>query len=229
MGTVGKLFLDDQSTRHINKGQRSTLILYNNPYHILTISADWLAMAGIGPVPTPASRTSNRAGVRSESRRPATRSLSRITEDDSHDDSDNDDNTTPRQATNPRRTSFASTSRLTRRSKSRTAVSTTEPGSNQVTPRVKRLKLRPSLAGPQVHEMNIETRAQVLIPIAEDCIVQLLKAGLNGSIYRRNANETWRSAWASLQCTSRFSVRLLQNSPASKQIIFSRLASIQRL
>jgi hypothetical protein len=160
-------------------------------------------MAGTRSAASPGSASSNRTKGLSEPRRPATRSLSRITEDDSHDDGEEDTNVTPRQAANRRRTSFASTSRQTRRSKSRTAMSIT---ADQHTPRIKRLKLRPSLAGPQVHEMDIETRAQVLIPIAEDCIVQLLRAGLNGNFYRESANETWQLAWESLQSTSHFCV-----------------------
>jgi hypothetical protein len=151
---------------------------------------------------SPGSASSSRLPKNSESRRPATRSLSRITESDSHDDGEDEMDMTPRQATNRRHASFASTSRHTRRSESRTALSVTDKASDRPTPRVKRAKLRPSLAGPQVHEMNIETRAQVLIPIAEDCIIQLLKAGLNGSIYRNTANEGWRDAWESLQCKS---------------------------
>lgn len=152
--------------------------------------------------PSPSRALLDRGSRHSEARRPATRSLSRITESESHDDDEGEADATPRQATRDRRTSFASTSRHTKRSKSRTAVSVTERGSDQQTPRVKRTKLRPSLAGPQVHEMNIETRAQVLIPIAEDCIIQLLKAGLNGSIYRKNAEQTWQQAWDNLQSTS---------------------------
>jgi hypothetical protein len=159
-------------------------------------------MAGTRSVASPGSTSSSRAKGLSEPRRPATRSLSRITEDDSHDDGEEDTHVTPRQTTTHRRTSFASTSRQIRRSKSRTAMSTTARGSDQHTPLVKRLKLRPSLAGPQVHEMDIDTRAQVLIPIAEDCIVQLLRAGLNGGFYRESANEPWQLAWESLQSTS---------------------------
>ena len=153
-------------------------------------------------LPSPGPALSSRAERQSESRRPATRSLSRITESESQDDGQDEADITPRQAKHRRHASFASTSRQARRSKSRTAMSAIDKGSDQHTPRVKRAKLRPSLAGPQVHEMNIETRAQILIPIAEDCIVQLLRAGLNGSIYRNTANEGWRDAWDSLQSTS---------------------------
>ena len=156
-------------------------------------------MVGTRSAASPGSVSSNRTKGLSEPRRPATRSLSRITEDDSHDDDEEETDITPRQTAKDRRTSFASTSRQTRRSKSRTAMSTTARVSDQHTPLVKRLKLRPSLAGPQVHEMDIDTRAQVLIPIAEDCIIQLLRAGLNGSFYRESANESWQLAWDSLQ------------------------------
>ena len=157
---------------------------------------------------SPGSVSSNRTKGLSEPRRPATRSLSRITEDDSHDDNGEETDITPRQTVKDRRTSFASTSQQTRRSKSRTAMSTTARVSDQHTPLVKRLKLRPSLAGPQVHEMDIDTRAQVLIPIAEDCIVQLLRAGLNGVSHRESANEPWQLAWESLQSMSRSCVCL---------------------
>ena len=174
--------------------------------HIHIIFLSWipnsiLDMPVTGSLLSPASGPSNRAVRTSESRRPATRSLSRITEDDSHDEGGTETNATPRQSTHRRQASMAS-GRASRRSKSHTALSITERGSDQNTPRVKRAKIRPSLAGPQVHEMNIETRAQILIPIAEDCIVQLLRAGLNGTIYRRNVDQAWRLAWDSLQSTS---------------------------
>jgi hypothetical protein len=159
-------------------------------------------------VPSPVSGPSNRAGRASESRRPTTRSLSRITEDDSHDEGGTENNVTPRQSTHRRQASLAS-GRASRRSKSHTALSMTERASDIQTPRVKRAKIRPSLAGPLVHEMNIDTRVQILIPIAEDCIVQLLKAGLNGTIYRQNTDQSWRLAWDSLQSQSWYSGRPL--------------------
>jgi hypothetical protein len=146
-----------------------------------------------GPVQTP--RFTKRNEPPGSMHRTGTRSLSRVTEDDA------DDNThePPSRIAMSIRSNSVLPRRAQRRSKSTTAMTATDVGAGDESPRVKRTRLRPSLAGPQVHEMDVGMRAQVLIPIAEDCIIQLLKAGLNGSIYRPGDNQSWRSAWDSLQ------------------------------
>jgi hypothetical protein len=190
--TVRKL--RDDAAR-VNKSQPQ----YRSFIFTHTFLPSWPNRTAMAINSSPASASSSRTGRALEIRRPATRSLSRITEDDSNDDGEERvAEARQRDSSQRRRTSFAS-QRTNRRSKSRTAMSMTERGEDPNTPRVKRTKIRPSLAGPQVHEMDIETRAQVLIPIAEDCIVQLLRAGLNGSIYRKGITQTWRLAWDSLQ------------------------------
>lgn len=146
-----------------------------------------------GPVQTP--RFTRRNELPSSMHRTGTRSLSRVTEDTADDNTD----VPPPRLAMVIRTESTLPKRIQRRSKSTTAMTATDVGAGDDSPRVKRTRLRPSLAGPQVHEMDVGTRAQVLIPIAEDCVIQLLKAGLNGSIYRPGDNQSWRLAWDSLQ------------------------------
>jgi hypothetical protein len=139
---------------------------------------------------------SKRSPRPSDTHRTGTRSLSRVTEDDTDEDPD-----VPLRRTAPSIRSSSAIARRTHRL-TRSATATSVPGITGAadhSPPSKRARIRPSLAGPQIHEMDIETRAQVLIPIAEDCIIQLLKAGLNGSLYRPGTSCSWQLAWDSLQ------------------------------
>ena len=66
--------------------------------------------------------------------------------------------------------------------------------------RQKRLHVRPSLTGPHVEEMTIERRAEMVADVAGDCLVKLVRAGLQWNQRSRKGDEDWRKIWQGLQC-----------------------------
>ena len=85
-----------------------------------------------------------------------------------------------------RTTSFASS-----------APSTRSPSQMRRTRR--RPHIRPSLTGPQVEEMTIERRAEMVSDVAGDCLVKLVRAGFEDRGGSKRGHEEWRKAWEGLQ------------------------------
>lgn len=67
------------------------------------------------------------------------------------------------------------------------------------TPAGKKARLRRSLAGPVVQEMTVETRAVIVSEVAEDCIIKLLRADLNGHHLQASREQDWQAAYQALQ------------------------------
>ena len=67
------------------------------------------------------------------------------------------------------------------------------------TPRTKwRLALRPSLLGsPQIREMSLEKRAELVCEVAADCMFRLVR-----EVLEPGQGEDWRVPWGVLQCES---------------------------
>ncbi len=63
----------------------------------------------------------------------------------------------------------------------------------------RRPHIRPSLTGAQVEELTIERRAEMVTDVAGDCLVKLVRAGVEGDGKPRKANNEWRKAWDGLQ------------------------------
>ena len=74
----------------------------------------------------------------------------------------------------------------------------------------KRLHIRPSLAGPQVEELTIERRAEMLADVAGDCLLKLLRAGLHLDENTRLDGQEWRRTWDGLQSAYAEHVPLFQ-------------------
>lgn len=73
-------------------------------------------------------------------------------------------------------------------------------------PAGRKARLRRSLAGPVVQEMTVETRARIVIEVAQDCIVKLLRAGLDGHMYREGGEHPWEASYEALQGKLIFSI-----------------------
>lgn len=62
-----------------------------------------------------------------------------------------------------------------------------------------RPRIRPSLAGPRVTEIDVEARARIVVEVAEICVAQLVDAGLTGDLGGRREHQKWRDAWLALE------------------------------
>jgi len=88
------------------------------------------------------------------------------------------------------------------RTHSSTRISTSIHTPNHDLQGRRRLHIRPSLTGAQVEEMTIERRAEMVADVAGDCLLKLLRAGLQGDQGERKRDMEWRKAWGGLQSKS---------------------------
>lgn len=115
-------------------------------------------------------------------------------------DDEDDEPTTPKQRIRAHsELHHSATPKSHRRTRSNTFKARPDRDSILATPAPKRLRVRPSLAGPFLQETTVAERARITSSLAKGCIINFLRAGLTGDVAKHGVSQHCRTAWDSLQ------------------------------